>query len=1404
MTKIHNALTSRFLALSLGLLLLFPSPALAGSLDQDLRQVETEETHPEKLAETLFGGGLEESGPDRRGFLTSAGAGLALLLLSPVLYREQQFIHAQIKEPKLEGSLVPLREALGPKKQIGIIPWGPDNAEDLAQLSELFSLTAKTGGDTVWISGFRFSKLTRAQQQAIVTQAVKAGIKTLGFIDGNFDWPENAAFVRNFYQTLTSSLTKLNLGKLKVAFATDIEPYNIPADEIKAGKKWDGNMKPSMDLIEKITIPILEGFSRANRGVVAGPLLTRFEPFWYENGRKPDDSPAIVKGSVIKGLRRIPRTEIAGMTYRDNADGIAEVSKVVRKRAAEDRGTFQVGVETIPKEEAGTPSFNGKEAAIGPELLTFYKGLDREDQQRLGGVYIHTANVTEAIRVLQAIAKAEPEKPASSAKEFGIEDGKAAEFDAGKITVNFLLTKEMQEKRWSAVGLIGIKGDTWYMQPVDTAAAFQPVSKAGQVTVKTVASRSPFFGGKTGKRAVLLVDRSKVGDFVKAYKRGAAAASRTAEKIILIDEKGKAEVVEKLPSAGQEETLDEKFRILDDTYNELFYRLGQPEHQVLRTQDEEGVQLGMYLPTGEQVFRREILPAIGNPQIVSDIGSGFGHFALMLAAARPDILDIRGMEGDPALWDASLQVLEMAKKEGLIRSPQQVRLVQGNFLVHKPRWLIRQADLLHYYQAGAFDEDELEDLLMVWMKPGGKLLVQRLREKPDSLKDREPVFLKLHRSSKFLYERVSPLVETYTRIQKSGVGQEEENTPVRILIADTPQRETVPGDIRKLIQSMGLGNKVELIEERGQTGNQQKLKELIEKYKPAIILVFTGQKILLNPYVVQAASQHGVRLVIRAGAGYENISMENMTRYGVPFMRSHGLGDSMTDYTARLIFAGLRCQVAGNQSDADAVDVSQDLELGSLLGMSPAVYEEALDQAIVRNRGEMTPYQKKMVFGPMSKSEFLELARSLAGKRVGIFGFGVIGEKVARRLKEIMELAQVSFEIVAAAPSLLDPASDRAVVARGLGVGIVDERELFLTSDILSVHIPSTDVNKNYITLNSFEGRTKSLILINTARRSIVDDGLFATEPPFKLISLGDLDYDEKLLGFRAAHETTFFMAPHIGGLTAASAQGAIESLLETLKRTLPVLLGQGDPGSIKTINRVPVVPISSGPGLEGKSFAGQEEGDGEIFRRILGDSEVNLSLDRDGGVEIDPWLGVRRRNGSRILDFAQSARQRLPQKKVLISRREQPNRLGERRGRVTPETPILVSDRLVAPDDRELLIQAVAEGIGVSLDWARKVVVFLPGDPRLGREVVEGYLSRYQSVCAALDEESYGEAVRDLEHEMGLSQWTVLLLDISRRSSPFGVHELLNLLTDMQHWGKTSAYTVQDVNSEEVLLIAA
>lgn len=105
----------------------------------------------------------------------------------------------------------------------------------------------------------------------------------------------------------------------------------------------------------------------------------------------------------------------------------------------------------------------------------------------------------------------------------------------------------------------------------------------------------------------------------------------------------------------------------------------------------------------------------------------------------------------------------------------------------------------------------------------------------------------------------------------------------------------------------------------------------------------------------------------------------------------------------------------------------------------------------------------------------------MAGKRIGLIGFGNIGRAVAKRA--------VAFgsEVVYADPSPADVETERA-----LGVARVEFEELLTTSDIISVHAPLLDGTRGLIGPAEFERMKKKVVFINTARGGIVDEAALA------------------------------------------------------------------------------------------------------------------------------------------------------------------------------------------------------------------------------------------------------------------------------------------------------------------------
>lgn len=104
------------------------------------------------------------------------------------------------------------------------------------------------------------------------------------------------------------------------------------------------------------------------------------------------------------------------------------------------------------------------------------------------------------------------------------------------------------------------------------------------------------------------------------------------------------------------------------------------------------------------------------------------------------------------------------------------------------------------------------------------------------------------------------------------------------------------------------------------------------------------------------------------------------------------------------------------------------------------------------------------------------LGMELAGKTVGLYGFGSIGRLVAKKLAGF----DVHILVHTRRP---DPA-----LAAQYGIAYVSRERLFAQSDILSLHIPATDKTKHLIDACALAQMKPGAYLINTARGSLVDE----------------------------------------------------------------------------------------------------------------------------------------------------------------------------------------------------------------------------------------------------------------------------------------------------------------------------
>ncbi|MDO4692482.1 MAG: NAD(P)-dependent oxidoreductase [Porphyromonadaceae bacterium] len=161
-----------------------------------------------------------------------------------------------------------------------------------------------------------------------------------------------------------------------------------------------------------------------------------------------------------------------------------------------------------------------------------------------------------------------------------------------------------------------------------------------------------------------------------------------------------------------------------------------------------------------------------------------------------------------------------------------------------------------------------------------------------------------------------------------------------------------------------------------------------------------------------------LKIVVRAGAGYDNVDLAAATAHNVVVMNTPG-------------------------QNANAV---AELVIGMLLFG-------------VRNR-----------FNGTSGSE-------LMGKRLGLLAFGATGRNVAR-------IAQgLGMDVYA-----FDPFTPAEAMAEAGVKHVSNQEELFAGCDIVSMHIPATPETKGAIGRALVASMPKKAILVNTARKEIVNE----------------------------------------------------------------------------------------------------------------------------------------------------------------------------------------------------------------------------------------------------------------------------------------------------------------------------
>lgn len=245
------------------------------------------------------------------------------------------------------------------------------------------------------------------------------------------------------------------------------------------------------------------------------------------------------------------------------------------------------------------------------------------------------------------------------------------------------------------------------------------------------------------------------------------------------------------------------------------------------------------------------------------------------------------------------------------------------------------------------------------------------------------------------------------------------------------------------------------------------LEELAAANPDTEVLIVRSEKV--TPEIIDSLPK--LRLVVRAGAGYNTIDVKHARRKNVDVMNTPGAN-------------------------------------------SNAVAEEVIAFALAASRhiieGDATTrsgqWEKKRLMGT-----------ELSNKTIGILGMGNIGRLVVKRLSGF------NMRVLAYDPVL------SAELAGNMGIELCTIEEIFEQSDFVSLHIPETPDTMGMIKKSLFDLMKPGATLINCARAGILnEDDLRTAKQEKKIIFCNDV-YAKDAAGDKSVADIADIMLPHLG-----------------------------------------------------------------------------------------------------------------------------------------------------------------------------------------------------------------------------------------------------------------------------------
>ncbi len=267
--------------------------------------------------------------------------------------------------------------------------------------------------------------------------------------------------------------------------------------------------------------------------------------------------------------------------------------------------------------------------------------------------------------------------------------------------------------------------------------------------------------------------------------------------------------------------------------------------------------------------------------------------------------------------------------------------------------------------------------------------------------------------------------------------------------------------------------------------SESELAELAIQHSDTYALFVRSEKV--TPEIIDALPE--LKVIIRAGAGYNTIDTQYARKKGIDVMNTPGANAN-------------------------------------------AVAEEVIALMLADAR-HLIPADASARAGKWEKKNFM--GTEITNKTVGIVGLGAIGRLVAKRLSGF------DCTILAFDPVLSEEAAER------IGVQLLPLDELLTRSDYITLHIPENEHTRDFINQEKFAMMKQGATLINCARAGVINEEDLRVVKANKSIRFLNDVYPKDAEGEKSIADLADIMMPHLGASTKEANFNAAKRAAEQL-----------------------------------------------------------------------------------------------------------------------------------------------------------------------------------------------------------------------------------------------------------------